>query len=165
MLSGCAVQNLESYSTEKPNFDLKNYFQGNTTGWGIVQDRSGQVIKRFVVKIVGKFEGKKGILDEQFNWSDGKKDQRIWKLEKTDSNKWIGFADDVIGSASGEIVGNTLRWKYTLKLDLDDGSVNVNFDDWMYLVDDKVLMNNAKFFKFGILLGEVTLTFLKSDES
>jgi hypothetical protein len=161
--SGCALQNLEDYSTEKPLLDLQNFFDGNTTGWGIVQDRSGTVTRRFVVKIVGEFEGNTGTLDEQFEWSDGKTEQRIWRLKKTETNKWIGVADDVIGEATGLLSGNTLKWEYTLKLPLDEGFVNVKFDDWMYLVDDKVLMNRAKFSKFGFFLGEVTLAFIKSD--
>jgi hypothetical protein len=37
----------------------------------------------------------------------------------------------------------------------------VQFDDWMYLVDDKVMLNKATMSKFGIRLGEVTLSFTK----
>ncbi len=162
-LSSCAFQNLEDYSDEKPVFDLEKFFDGNTTGWGIVQDRSGKVTKRFIVKIVGNFSSDKGTLDEQFKWSDGKTEQRIWKLKKINANQWIGMADDVIGQASGTISGNSLKWEYTLKLELENGSVNVKFEDWMYLIDDKVLMNKAKFSKFGFFLGEVTLSFIKSD--
>jgi hypothetical protein len=39
--------------------------------------------------------------------------------------------------------------------------VEVQFDDWMYLVDDKVMLNKAVMSKFGIKLGEVTLSFVK----
>jgi hypothetical protein len=35
----------------------------------------------------------------------------------------------------------------------------MQFDDWMVLVDEEVLMNRAVFSKFGIRLGEVTLSF------
>jgi hypothetical protein len=37
----------------------------------------------------------------------------------------------------------------------------VQFDDWMYLIDDKVMLNKAEMSKFGIRLGEVTLSFIK----
>jgi hypothetical protein len=37
----------------------------------------------------------------------------------------------------------------------------VQFDDWMYLMDDKVMLNKAEMSKFGIRLGEVTLSFIK----
>ena len=160
--SSCAIQSLENYENEKPSFDLQEFFDGNTTGWGIVQDRSGTVTRRFVVEILGKFNGNEGTLDEQFKWSDGKVEQRIWRLNKVNSKQWIGKADDVVGKAVGTISGNTLKWEYILKLPLENGSVNVKFDDWMYLVDKNVLMNKAKFSKFGFVLGEVTLSFVKS---
>jgi hypothetical protein len=37
----------------------------------------------------------------------------------------------------------------------------VQFDDWMYLMDNKVMLNRAAMSKFGIYLGEVTLSFYK----
>jgi hypothetical protein len=43
-----------------------------------------------------------------------------------------------------------------------DGKVyNVQFDDWMYLMSDKVMLNKASMSKFGFRLGEVTLSFTK----
>ena len=43
-----------------------------------------------------------------------------------------------------------------------DGKVyEVQFDDWMYLMDDKVMLNKAVMSKFGFRLGEVTLSFQK----
>jgi hypothetical protein len=38
---------------------------------------------------------------------------------------------------------------------------NVDFDDWMYLVDEKVMINRAVMSKFGFKLGEVLLSFTK----
>ena len=108
--SSCAIQSIENYENEKPSFDLQEFFDGNTTGWGIVQDRSGTVTRRFVVEILGKFNGNEGTLDEQFKWSDGKVEQRIWRLNKVNSKQWIGIADDVVGKAVGTISGNTLKW-------------------------------------------------------
>jgi hypothetical protein len=37
----------------------------------------------------------------------------------------------------------------------------VQFDDWMYLMTDKVMLNKAAMSKFGVRLGEVTLSFTK----
>ncbi|MFM8153533.1 MAG: DUF3833 family protein, partial [Polynucleobacter victoriensis] len=37
----------------------------------------------------------------------------------------------------------------------------VQFNDWMYLMDQKVILNKAQMSKFGIYLGEVTLSFYK----
>jgi hypothetical protein len=37
----------------------------------------------------------------------------------------------------------------------------VQFDDWMYLMTERVMLNKATMSKFGIRLGEVTLSFVK----
>jgi hypothetical protein len=43
-----------------------------------------------------------------------------------------------------------------------DGKVyEVQFDDWMYLMDERVMLNKAAMSKFGFGLGEVTLSFTK----
>ena len=45
---------------------------------------------------------------------------------------------------------------------VDDGKVyEVQFDDWMYLMDERVMLNKAVMSKFGFKLGEVTLAFTK----
>ena len=56
---------------------------------------------------------------------------------------------------------DALRWSYTLRLPVDGSVYEVQFDDWMYLMDQRVLLNKAVMSKFGIRLGEVTLAFSK----
>ncbi|NDH30917.1 MAG: DUF3833 family protein, partial [Betaproteobacteria bacterium] len=72
-----------------------------------------------------------------------------------------GRAEDVVGEAIGEASGNALRWRYTLALPVDGRVWHVQFDDWMFLINDQVMINRAKMSKFGIELGEVTLSFVK----
>ncbi|NBT34334.1 MAG: DUF3833 domain-containing protein [Betaproteobacteria bacterium] len=158
-LQGCASPSVQQYAHEKPLLSLEQYFKGQTQGWGMVTNRQGVVTRRFVVSISGQFEGETGTLDESFVWSDGERQHRIWTLRKNGPGRWIGTADDVVGEAIGEIAGNTLRWRYTMALPVDGRTVHLDFDDWMVLIDDKVLLNRAAFSKFGIHLGEVTLSF------
>ena len=42
---------------------------------------------------------------------------------------------------------------------MDGRTWEINFDDWMFLVDDQVMLNRAVMSKFGIRLGEVLLSF------
>ena len=48
-----------------------------------------------------------------------------------------------------------------LALDVDGRVWNVDFDDWMYLIDDQVMLNRSLMSKFGFRLGEVSLAFRK----
>jgi hypothetical protein len=61
----------------------------------------------------------------------------------------------------GESSGNPFHWTYTLSLPVDARVIEVQFDDWMYLMTDKVMLNKATMSKFGVRLGEVTLSFSK----
>jgi len=77
------------------------------------------------------------------------------------NGEYVGTADDVKGQARGRTAGNSFRWQYTLLLPVDGRIVEVQFDDWMYLMDDRVMLNKATMSKFGIRLGEVTLSFVR----
>ncbi len=161
LLAGCGTVPVETYRNEKPVLDLKTYFNGTVDAWGLFQDRSGKVVKRFTVRIDAKWQGDTGVLDEHFEYSDGSKSRRVWTITKTGDNRYRGTADDVVGEAIGEVSGNALRWRYVLKLDVDGRTWEVDFDDWMYQMDDQVMLNRSAMSKFGIYLGEVTLAFRK----
>ncbi len=164
-LFACSSPSVTQYANEKPNLDLSEYFNGTIDAYGIFTDRSGEVKKRFTVLLVAQWkviDGKKvGTLDESFEYSDGTKQKRIWTLTETSPGKYIGRADDVVGDALGESAGNALNWTYTLALPVDGTIYHVQFNDWIYLVTPKVMLNKAKMSKFGIDLGEVTLSFYK----
>jgi Protein of unknown function (DUF3833) len=160
-LAGCAAVEPSAYAQEKPALDLKTYFNGTIDAWGMFQDRSGKVIKRFTVVMRCTWTGNQGVLDEDFTYSDGTKQKRVWRLTETKPGTYIGKADDVVGEALGIASGNALNWRYVLALPVDGTVYNVDFDDWMYLVDDKVMINRAVMSKFGFKLGEVLLSFTK----
>ncbi|MES2483061.1 MAG: DUF3833 domain-containing protein [Pseudomonadota bacterium] len=160
-LTGCASQDLAAYAAERPALDLARYFNGKVIAHGIFQDRSGQVVRRFTVDMEGRWEGNQGVLDEHFSYSDGTKDRRVWRLTKHADGRYTGTADDVVGTATGQTSGNAFYWTYTLRLPVDGKVYEVRFDDWMYLVDDRVMLNRATMSKFGVRLGEVTLSFSK----
>jgi hypothetical protein len=160
-LAGCAGPTVADYAAERPTLDLAEYFNGTITAHGLFTDRSGKVVKRFSVVMKCSWQGDEGILDEDFVYSDGSTQKRVWRLKKLGGGRYIGTADDVVGTASGETAGNAFNWKYTLSLPVDGKVYEVQFDDWMYLMDDKVMLNKAVMSKFGIRLGEVTLAFQK----
>ena len=160
-LSACATPGVEQYRAEQPALDLQTYLNGRLDAWGMFQGRGGEVQKRFHVAIDAKWEGDTGILDENFSWSDGTKSRRVWTLTKQADGSFRGRADDVVGEAIGEVAGNALRWRYVLALPVDGKVYHVDFDDWMFLMDDKVMLNRSYMSKWGFNLGEVTLTFVK----
>ena len=160
-LSGCAGPEVSRYASEKPVLDLRTYFNGTLDAYGIFTGRSGEVVKRFTVVMRCQWSGDDGVLDEDFTYSDGTTQKRVWRMKHLGNGRFSGTADDVVGTAQGEQQGNAFRWGYTLRQPVGDKVYEVQFDDWMYLMNDRVMLNKAVMSKFGVRLGEVTLSFVK----
>ena len=161
ILSGCGTQQISDYTAERPVLELRDYFNGTLDAYGVFTDRSGKVVKRFTVVMNCSWNGNDGVLDEDFTYSDGSKQKRIWRLQRLSNGDYTGRADDVVGTAAGQQRGNTFNWTYTLALPVDGKTYEVQFDDWMYLMNDRVMLNKAVMSKFGVRLGEVTLSFTR----
>jgi hypothetical protein len=164
VLTSCSDHTLKTYKDEVPKIDLRNFFNGDIVGLGIVQNRSGKVIKRFKVDIKASWKENKAILDEQFFYSDGSKSARIWELVDIGVNNYEGRAGDVVGVANGETLGNVFYFDYTLDLPVDDTTYKVHFKDWMFLLDKNTLLARSYMSKWGINLGEVTIVMTKKGE-
>jgi hypothetical protein len=161
LLGACGAPQVHDYAKETPVLELRDYFNGTLDAYGIFTDRSGKVVKRFSVVMTCSWQGDAGMLDEAFTYSDGTTQQRIWRLTRHANGLYTGQADDVVGSAEGQQSGNAFNWAYTLALPVKGKVFEVQFDDWMYLLNDKVMLNKAVMRKWGVGLGEVTLSFVK----
>ena len=155
---------LEDYSEQSPRVDVKTYFNGPIRAWGLVQGRNGKVKARFDVTMVGKWDGDNGVLEEDFQYYDGRLQRRIWKITKTGPDTYEGRADDILGKAVGEQSGNAVRWVYEMDLPVGDKTYKIKFDDWMWMMNDDILINRSYLKKFGIKVAELTL-FMQKVES
>ena len=159
--AGCSTPTPELYAKEQPRLEVEQYFNGTLEAHGMFQDRSGAVIKRFVVVMRASWQGDTGTLDEDFVYADGTRQKRIWTVKKTGQGRFTATAPDVVGTAQGVASGNSLNWKYVLALPVDGKIVNVDMDDWMFLIDQKVMLNRTAMSKYGFNLGHVTLSFTR----
>jgi len=159
-LAGCATVDVANYRAERPPLDLAQYFNGTVDGWGMVQDRSGQVLRRFTVRIDAKWDGNRGTLDEHFEFSDGEKQNRVWTLVK-DGDRYTETAADVVGAGQGTQQGNAFHMRYVLRVPWSGRTIDLDMDDWMWRIDDQTVLNRATMTKFGFRVGEVTLSFRK----
>ncbi len=165
VLTACGSVDVDHYAREKPELELSSFFNGTIDAWGIFQKRDGAVARRFHVVIEASWKSpQEGVLDERFTYSDGETQRRVWTLKRQSDGTWQGTADDVVGVATGKVAGNALRWTYVMRLPVDGKEYLVDFDDWMWQLDDSSMMNRSVMSKFGIDLGEVTLFFKKRAE-
>ncbi|MBW3696903.1 DUF3833 domain-containing protein [Vibrio sp. T187] len=157
LLTACGSASLEQHKGTLPELKLETFFNGELVAYGMVLDRSGNLLRRFEVDLVASWQGDRGEISEWFRFNDGEKSTRIWALEKTGDNQYQGQAADVIGVAKGRTEGSALYWQYELEIDVDGTLYNVTLDDWMYLLDEKRLFNKTEMSKFGFKVGEIIL--------
>lgn len=164
MLSGCFSHSVDYYQEGQPKLDIKDYFNGPIKAWGVVQDWRGRVVRKFDIEMVGRWEGDEGTLEEHFNYYDGETQQRTWKIKKLSDNRYQGTAGDILDKATGEQSGDSVNWHYVMDLPVDGSTYRIKFDDWMWLMNDGVLINRSYLRKFGLTVAELTIFMQKQEQ-
>ncbi len=164
LLSGCSGMKPQDFADRKPDFRPERFFAGKSEAWGIFEDRFGNLRTSFKVKIDGQWNAQSQtlVLTEDFVYDDGKTEQRVWTLVKQDDNTYQGTAGDVIGSAVGLAYGNAMNWRYDFRMKVNDMQFSVNFNDWMFQMDERVMINRASVTKFGVEIGTASIFFMRS---
>ena len=162
-LTGCTSNNMKptDFKDQKPRLIIEEYLSGNVKAWGILQNRSGKVIRQFSADLNGNWDGKQLILDEKFVWNDGEIQNRQWKINKIDNHNYEGTAGDVVGIAKGYSYGPAFKFEYVLLVPVKGREMKITFDDWIFMQDERVAINRAKMTKFGIKVAELTVMFVK----
>jgi len=168
-LAACTGKpSLDDPALSDRDFELEQFFDGRLVAHGQFQDIFGTVRRRFVVQVVGDWDGQRLRLVEDFVYEDGATEQRVWTLVKTGEETWQGTAPGVIGVATGVEDGDRFNWRYEIDLPVPaaDGTVEtlrVTFDDWIWQLTDDRAFNRAYMQRFGVDIGDVSITFERLD--
>ena len=106
-----------------------------------------------------------GTLDEVFQFADrhlGDYEKRIWTLVPDRDGAYMATANDVVEPARMTFAGNSLHMNYLLNYGADDDQITLRMDDWMFLVNEKTIVNETRMSKWGLTLGHVLLTIRKA---
>ena len=165
VLSACSGVSIHDYADNKPVMVVPKFFNGSLSAHGIVKNRSGKVTRYFNASINAYWEDGVGTLDEVFTFDDGQEQRRIWKLVKDKSGDYIGSANDVVGTSRLKVAGNSIFLDYILRIPYGDDTIDIHIDDKMYLVSDRVLLNESVMTKWWIDVGQVTLVIEKNERN
>lgn len=162
-LVGCSGPEIRDYEKTTPRFDIQSYFAGKTWASGMVQDFSGEVTRRFTVSIEGHTNAEGlFIMDEQFQYANGDKSQRVWTFKPVNEHCFEGSADDVEGTAYACQYGHAVHMNYDLNVELDEGDIwTFEIEDWLYLQPDGTVLNRSTMRKWGLSVGYITISFTK----
>lgn len=162
LLAGCSGPSTKDYADVKPTLDMREYLNGPLVAKGILFDYSGKADLMFHVRLTGSWKGNEGTLQEYFDYSDGRKEERVWHIRFSDDHHFTATAADVVGVAQGTQDGNSVNMRYTLNAKRPNGEqITLSMDDWMYLLDEHTLINRTSMRKYGIKVGELVISFEK----
>ena len=94
-------------------------------------------------------------------FDDGEQQTRVWTLKPSGDNLYVATAGDVIGDGKMKVAGNSLFLDYVLRVPYDGDSIDLRIDDRMYLVSDRILLNESIMTKWGFEVGSIMLVIEK----
>lgn len=160
-LVSCSSVSINDYAENKPVMVLEKFFDGRLNAHGIVKNRSGKVIRYFNASIIASWKEGVGTLDETFKFDDGEEQTRVWTLVKDGPGRYTASANDVIGSSILKVAGNSIFLDYVLRIPYDGDTLDVVVEDKMYLVSERMLINESIMKKWGFEVGKITLAIEK----
>ena len=132
---------------------LENFFSGPMRAEGSFVNAWSRSRRGIVIDMVPTWDGKMLVLDERFVYSDGEKDHKTWRLEKTGPGTYAGTREDMIGVGRVWTEGSAVRLNYVLML----MGMGFDFNETMTLRDDGSVLCRSTVKKWGILIGRVEL--------
>lgn len=107
-------------------------------------------------------------LRERFHYQDGEESEKRWTIdllgEDDGVRHYTGAMEDIVGEAQAEGAGRALHWKYRMKVKARGSVWTLDCDDWMWKVNESLVMNRITMRKFGFKVAEIIITFQKVDE-
>lgn len=137
------------------------FFTGKTEATGKFAAVNG-VKRGFDVKLRGHWNGKTLRLIEDFAYADGVKNRKTWIMTKVRDGVYSGTREDVVGTTTIRVSGNTARFSYLVDVEDGPGENIVRFYDTLrFSTDGKSMKNTALVTKFGLPVAKVRVDFVK----
>ncbi len=143
------------------DFNLIDFLEGRCRAWGMFQDRTGAVKRRFEIETDGRWVGDTFELNESFLYDDGSSELRTWSITMGEDHTFRATCADSVGEASGHLSSEQARMDYRFRLKLKDRTIDLDFADRFFPIGLDGVMNRTRVTKFGIRVGEVTAFFYR----
>ncbi|HQS17222.1 DUF3833 family protein [Reyranella sp.] len=146
---------IDDFAGTSPELLPETYLAGDLEGWGVVERVTGGLQQRFTVKAQGTWDEAARILHfvETWTFDDGRQDTLTWRISKLASERYSGQESRLDGEAEGDRAGCAFHWRYTRDTPQgggDDKSMVLNFNDWFYRIDERVVMVRGSAGRAGI---------------
>ena len=151
---------INKYSDFK-DLEFEKFFTGEVVAKGnLILFFPKKLVKNVYVVFKGIFKNNKLKLIEKYIEGE-KKITRNWSFEKKSNSLFIGSEKNVKGKIVVHINKNNLKMRYYFKLLIWKFTVTVLINDYMFLINEKEIVNTTYVSKFGINLAKVVLLYKK----
>lgn len=124
------------------------------------------VRRGFTAHLNGRWDGTSLTLVEDFEFDDGERDRKTWRLRRVAPGRYVGTREDVVGEAVGYQDGRAFRLEYNIVLPSENGrGRQVRFRDVMVLDSRGDVLNEATIGWFGVRVGSVSLRISPTDNN
>lgn len=166
LLQGCVLGvDIEDYSAADagPEMDIVDFFSGEVRAWGMVQDYTGKVTRRVIGEFTGERRDNQVVLNEILRFDDGEVTERKWTFTRQEGGHYTAKTPDpsLLSEASGTQSSFAFNWRYRFLVPVGDDEIELDFDDWIFRIDEATAVNRIKLKKFGLTVGEMVLFYQK----
>lgn len=164
LLSACAGKpSIPDSAASDRAFVLERDLAGKTVGRGVFKAIVGGD-RGFTAFLNGDWDGETLTLVEDFEYDDGEKDRKTWRLTRQADGTFRGTREDVVGEAIGYMDGPAFRLEYLVDLPKDGGgATRVGFRDVLVLQADGSVLNKASVGWRGFRVGGVELVITRAE--
>lgn len=157
LASACATRPPVPASAAQEPFIIERDLVGSSVARGEFRAITG-VRRAFTARLNGSWDGQTLTLVEDFEFDDGERDRKTWRLERVGPGRYVGTREDVVGQAVGVQDGAAFRLEYDIRLPSETGrGRKVRFRDIMVRDENGDIVNDATVGWFRLRVGSVSL--------
>lgn len=156
---------ISDFSGTTPEYRPETFLTGRLEGWGILERLTGGLQQRFTVEARGHFDGTELAFTERWTFDDGHVDTLNWRIRPIGDGRYVGAEDRLDGQAEGDQAGCAFHWRYSRDVPQKDGSsTKLNFNDWFYRIDDRVVMAKGTAGRLGVPFATAHVLYRRLDD-
>lgn len=155
---------IADFEDTQPVYRPEDYLAGRLEGWGVLERITGGLQQRFTVRADGLFDGGVLAFTETWTFDDGHVDILRWRIRPLGGGRYAGDEDRLDGQAEGDQAGCAFHWRYSRDVPQKDGSsTRLNFNDWFYRIDDRVVIVKGTAGRLGVPFATAHVAYRRLD--
>jgi hypothetical protein len=157
---------VSSYNQEGPNtLDIKHYFNGPLTAYGVVHNWYGKATHRFTSHFNGSWDQNQGTLKENRHYEDGNTTLITWNITRHNDHHFSVTSEEISEVAHGAQYGTTMNMRYTKTTDMKGQPFLASMSHWFYQLEPTRLMSTMVLRKYWVPVSRTEMFMVKEGAS